>query len=126
MRAILFPGQGSQYVGMGSDFYKKFDIVKKIFKEVDESLCFKLSKYLFLFHRLRFMENLIVKYLKKLMHVFQFRIMDFQNIGENNKQDYFMIFMNYQQHQFDFLVCMVHHRHLNKVVIVGQLQYLQC
>ena len=24
MRAILFPGQGSQYVGMGSDFYEKF------------------------------------------------------------------------------------------------------
>ena len=25
MRAILFPGQGSQYVGMASDFYKKYD-----------------------------------------------------------------------------------------------------
>jgi len=36
MRAVLFPGQGSQYVGMGSDFYKKFDSVKKIFKIVDE------------------------------------------------------------------------------------------
>ena len=44
MRAILFPGQGSQYVGMGSDFYKKFDLVKKIFSTVDESLGFSLSK----------------------------------------------------------------------------------
>jgi len=44
MRAILFPGQGSQYVGMGSDFYKKFDSVKKIFKTVDETLGFSLSK----------------------------------------------------------------------------------
>ena len=43
MRAILFPGQGSQYVGMGSDFYKKFDSVKKIFKTVDETLGFSLS-----------------------------------------------------------------------------------
>ena len=29
MNAVLFPGQGSQYVGMCSDFYEKFDIVKK-------------------------------------------------------------------------------------------------
>ena len=46
MRAILFPGQGSQYVGMGSDFYEKFDLVKKIFKTVDESLGFSLSKFI--------------------------------------------------------------------------------
>jgi len=32
MRAVLFPGQGSQYVGMGSDFYKKFDSVKIFLK----------------------------------------------------------------------------------------------
>ena len=44
MRAILFPGQGSQYVGMGLDFYKKFDLVKKIFKDADESVGFSLSK----------------------------------------------------------------------------------
>tara|TARA_B100001250_G_scaffold385738_1_gene381711 strand:+ start:378 stop:1298 length:921 start_codon:yes stop_codon:yes gene_type:complete len=44
MQAILFPGQGSQYVGMGSDFYKKFDAVKKVFKTVDDTLGFPLSK----------------------------------------------------------------------------------
>jgi len=44
MRAILFPGQGSQYVGMGLDFYKEFDFVKKIFSSVDETLGFSLSK----------------------------------------------------------------------------------
>ena len=44
MRAVLFPGQGSQYVGMGSDFYKKFDLVKKNFLLVDKSLGFSLSK----------------------------------------------------------------------------------
>ena len=44
MRAVLFPGQGSQYVGMGSDFYEKFDLVKKIFKTADESLGFSISK----------------------------------------------------------------------------------
>ncbi len=44
MRAVLFPGQGSQYVGMGSDFYAKFDLAKKIFKTVDETLGRPLSK----------------------------------------------------------------------------------
>ena len=43
MRAVIFPGQGSQYVGMGSDFYKKFDSVKKIFEIVDKTLSFSLS-----------------------------------------------------------------------------------
>ena len=43
MRAVLFPGQGSQYVGMGSDFYEKFDVVKKIFETVDKTLGFSLS-----------------------------------------------------------------------------------
>tara|TARA_Y100000590_G_scaffold18257_1_gene21719 strand:+ start:162 stop:1079 length:918 start_codon:yes stop_codon:yes gene_type:complete len=43
MRAVLFPGQGSQYVGMGSDFYEKFDLVKTIFKTVDKTLGFSLS-----------------------------------------------------------------------------------
>ncbi len=43
MRAILFPGQGSQYVGMGSDFYKKFDSTKKSFEIVDKTLGFSLS-----------------------------------------------------------------------------------
>ena len=43
MRAILFPGQGSQYVGMGSDFYKKYDSTKFFFKIVDKTLGFSLS-----------------------------------------------------------------------------------
>ena len=44
MRAILFPGQGSQYVGMGLDFYNKFDLVKKNFEIVDQSLGYSLTK----------------------------------------------------------------------------------
>ena len=44
MYSLLFPGQGSQTVGMGSEFYNNFDIVKKIFKEADEKLNFEISK----------------------------------------------------------------------------------
>ncbi len=43
MKALLFPGQGSQIVGMGSEFYKNFDIVKNIFSEADEKLKYKIS-----------------------------------------------------------------------------------
>ena len=44
MSALLFPGQGSQVVGMGSEFYTNFELVKKIFKEADEKLNYPISK----------------------------------------------------------------------------------
>ena len=43
MFSVVFPGQGSQVVGMGKEFYEKYDLVKKYFKEADESLNFNLS-----------------------------------------------------------------------------------
>ena len=39
-----FLRQGSQVVGMGSELYDKYDIVKKIFNKADERLDFPLSK----------------------------------------------------------------------------------
>ena len=44
MKTLMFPGQGSQSIGMGADLYKNFDLVKNIFKEADEILKFPLSK----------------------------------------------------------------------------------
>ena len=40
----MFPGQGSQSVGMGADLYKNFDLVKKLFKEADQKLNYPISK----------------------------------------------------------------------------------
>ncbi len=44
MFSVIFPGQGSQMVGMGKEFFDKHEIVKKLFKEADETLEFNLSK----------------------------------------------------------------------------------
>ncbi len=44
MKTLMFPGQGSQSVGMGSDLYKNFALVKNIFKEADEKLNYSISK----------------------------------------------------------------------------------
>jgi len=43
MFSVIFPGQGSQLVGMGKDFYDRYTLVQDLFKEADETLGFSLS-----------------------------------------------------------------------------------
>ena len=43
MFSVIFPGQGSQIVGMGKELYSKYDIIKKLFNEADEILKFRIS-----------------------------------------------------------------------------------
>lgn len=45
--AIVFPGQGSQYVGMGKGFYDEFACAKKVFEEASSALGFDISSLCF-------------------------------------------------------------------------------
>jgi len=45
--AFLFPGQGSQYLGMGRDFFDNFPIARQTFEEADDALGFPLSALCF-------------------------------------------------------------------------------
>ena len=45
--ALLFPGQGSQRVGMGKDLATNFAVAKQVFNRVDDALAFNLSSLIF-------------------------------------------------------------------------------
>ena len=44
MFSLVFPGQGSQTIGMGKDFFENYDLVKDLFKQADDALNIRLSK----------------------------------------------------------------------------------
>ena len=45
--AFIFPGQGSQYVGMGKELFENFSVAKQIFEEADDALHFSISALCF-------------------------------------------------------------------------------
>ena len=47
MFSIVFPGQGSQKIGMIKEFYEKFDLVKRLFKDADAILNVPITKIIF-------------------------------------------------------------------------------
>ena len=47
MFSVIFPGQGSQIVGMGKDFFERYKIVKELFQEAENVLNFDITKMIF-------------------------------------------------------------------------------
>jgi len=47
MKAYIFPGQGSQFVGMGKDLYDQYELAQKLFHRADEILGFPISHEMF-------------------------------------------------------------------------------
>ncbi len=102
MNALLFPGQGSQIVGMGSEFYKNFKIVKKIFEKADEELNFSLSKMILEgpANELQLTKNTQPAILTVSYSIFKVLIEEF-----NFKIDEFRFFAGHSLGEYTALVC---------------------
>ena len=46
-KSLVFPGQGSQKIGMGKEFFDNFQVAKEVFQNVDDCLSQNLSKLIF-------------------------------------------------------------------------------
>ena len=47
MKAYVFPGQGSQFIGMGKDLYDNSPLAKQLFEKANEILGFRITDIMF-------------------------------------------------------------------------------
>tara|TARA_B100000941_G_scaffold288255_1_gene264831 strand:- start:3066 stop:4007 length:942 start_codon:yes stop_codon:yes gene_type:complete len=102
MNALIFPGQGSQIVGMGKEFFNNFSFVKKIFQEADDKLKTNISKIILdgPADKLQLTENTQPAILVVSYSIFETIKNEF-NFGINN----FKFFAGHSLGEYSALVC---------------------
>lgn len=120
--AFLFPGQGSQVVGMGRDFYERSFLAREVFARADEVLGFKISRLCFEGpeEELKLTQNtqpalLIVSYIAYLLLGKEPRIAAGHSLGE------YSALVAAGALDFDQALCLVHKRgkYMQEAVPVG-------
>ena len=120
--AFLFPGQGSQVVGMGRDFYERSSLAREVFARADEVLGFKISRLCFEGpeEELKLTQNtqpalLIVSYIAYLLLGKEPRIAAGHSLGE------YSALVAAGALDFDQALCLVHKRgkYMQEAVPVG-------
>ena len=85
MTSVIFPGQGSQYLGMARDFYDNFEIAKNTFKSIEKATNIKISDIIFkntdkLLDLTQYTQLAIFTSSMAIFNVFKSEVIEYKNI----------------------------------------------